>query len=268
MIAGIGVWDVVLVGSAGRRLPRIKYGVGRQSAFRGASRRGLRAKLRPAELLKTVDKLQPRQTLPAPVWDYFVREAPTSAVTRRSAVAVESVVPELAESTAERTCSAPARRRETWAVDLGSIPVSALQAVYAPVVDLCTGRTVAFDRLLQCRKAGRTEPGVLLARATAEQRLAELGRVGKDLNGVIELVPAILKRDPRLVQGIERDARRREAVARCTDLLAALGAQVVAKGVATRDARRALRDCGVRFGQGPLVGCFAGALRVSRYSDL
>lgn len=281
-----------------------------------------------------MDQQDPRQTLKSPAWDRFVHEAPTSDVSVPR--------PEDSDTRPAPFVEDPSQEEAL----IGSIPLRALQPVYAPVVDLCTGRTVAFDCQLRCLTEGLTEPRELLARASFEHRLADLGRVGRELslrecpgravfiavhqqelpypallrrddpmyshdaevfvllqqrsysqdclrvtrsmcqhgnvklavddfgdttsnlNGIIDLSPSIVKLDERLVGQIAADSRRREAVTRLVELLASLGAHAVAKGLTSTETLCALRDCGVRFGQGALFGALSATPMVSRYSDL
>lgn len=265
-------------------------------------------------------------------WEPFVHEAPTSKVSQPGSV--------------HEAQTRPAPYVETLVDDaaVGSIPLSALHAVYQPVVDFRTGRTIAFDGDVRCSAEGLTDPRELIARAAFEHRLSDLGRIARErilaecpgralflpvrpqelregfllrpddplythdaeifvqvaqrgysatclqvirevcqggnvklavddfgagessLHDVLMLQPTVVKLDSRLLVGLAEDRRRRDALTRLTELLSGLQAHVVAKGVETVDMLRALRDCGMRFGQGLLFGALSQRPTVSRYS--
>lgn len=264
-------------------------------------------------------------------WDRFVHEAETSDATLQSDVHGAQTQP------------APYLEDPQQGALVGSIPRDALTVSYAPVVDLWSGCTVAFDSTLSCRAEGLADPQALIARASFEHRLGELGRVGRELIlqecpgralfipihsreleegwllqpedpifthdaevfalislrapseshlgllrelcrhpkiqlaiddfgaehsnlcAVVECTPALIKLAPALIHGIVADPRRQEAVGRLLELLSSLGAHVVAKGVKAEQELLTLRDCGMRFGQGPLLGGCSGSPTVARH---
>lgn len=267
-------------------------------------------------------------------WDRFVHEAETSDASLEGGVygAQTQPAPYLDDP-----------NQEGW---VGSIPRDALAIGYVPVVDLWSGRTVAFDSTLFCRAEGLTEPRDLIERATLEHRLGELGCVGRELalqecpgraliipihplelddgwllrpedpiythdaeiyalitpgaplgispqqlrelcrspgvqlaidefggehsnlSAIVEWAPVLVKMAPSLIVGIETDARRQEVVGRLLELFSSLGAHVVAKGVTGESQLETLRDCGIRFAQGPLLGGLSALPTVARCGDV
>ena len=102
-------------------------------------------------------------------WDRFVHEAVTSDASLESGVH------------GAQTRPAPYLEELDDDALIGSIPRAALYIQYAPIVDLHSFRTVAFDCALHCRADGLTRPEDLLARAKFEHSLGDLGRISREL---------------------------------------------------------------------------------------
>jgi EAL domain-containing protein (putative c-di-GMP-specific phosphodiesterase class I) len=74
------------------------------------------------------------------------------------------------------------------------------------------------------------------------------------LEAIMEIAPDFIKTDMTLVRGIDADRPRQEVVRAINSLALGIGAQVIAEGVETDRELRALRDLGVRYGQGYYFG--------------
>jgi EAL domain-containing protein (putative c-di-GMP-specific phosphodiesterase class I) len=74
------------------------------------------------------------------------------------------------------------------------------------------------------------------------------------LEAIMEISPDFIKIDMVLVRGIDQDRSRQEIVRAMGAIAESIGAQVVAEGIETDGELQALRDLGVRFGQGFLFG--------------
>ena len=81
----------------------------------------------------------------------------------------------------------------------------------------------------------------------------DFGAGYSNLKRVVELEPAVVKLDRALVQGLHQSERQRTLVVYVVRLCNALGAKVVAEGIETLGELRAVRDCGVDYGQGYLL---------------
>jgi EAL domain-containing protein (putative c-di-GMP-specific phosphodiesterase class I) len=81
----------------------------------------------------------------------------------------------------------------------------------------------------------------------------DFGAGYSNLKRVVELEPAVVKLDRALIQGLDRSERQRTLVQYVVRLCNALGAKVVAEGIETTGELRAVRDCGVDYGQGYLL---------------
>jgi EAL domain-containing protein (putative c-di-GMP-specific phosphodiesterase class I) len=62
-----------------------------------------------------------------------------------------------------------------------SLTPSDLSVVYQPIVDLQSGRTVAYEALARCRREEFKNPAVLFARASAEGYCGPLGRMLREI---------------------------------------------------------------------------------------
>lgn len=71
---------------------------------------------------------------------------------------------------------------------------------------------------------------------------------------IIELRPDFVKVDIGLVRGIDSDTSRQALVAGMGHFAAKTGCTLIAEGIETDEERQALRDLGVMFGQGYLMG--------------
>ncbi len=74
------------------------------------------------------------------------------------------------------------------------------------------------------------------------------------LEAIMEIAPDFIKTDLTLVRGIDTDAPRREVVRAINALAVGMGAQVIAEGIETDRELCALREIGVRYGQGYYFG--------------
>ncbi|MGI9590061.1 MAG: EAL domain-containing protein [Myxococcota bacterium] len=74
------------------------------------------------------------------------------------------------------------------------------------------------------------------------------------LEAIMEISPDFIKTDMVLVRGIDQDRSRQEIVRAMGAIAESIGAQVVAEGIETEGEIHALRDLGVRFGQGFFFG--------------
>lgn len=215
---------------------------------------------------------------------------------------------------------------------LGSIPLEGLHALFEPVVELETGRTIAYEIHTRSRTPGLEAADELFGRAVLEHRVGELGRhmrslvldhcggrpaflpvhaqelkegwlirpddplcehmgevhvqvaqpgfssvcrqvlaelcsrpgvslcldeLGSGVSNLVQLIdlePTYVKLAPSLIRGIDQDQRRIRTLYRLVQLSGELGATVIAKGLTTASERRIAMRCGVRIGQGPLLG--------------
>lgn len=71
---------------------------------------------------------------------------------------------------------------------------------------------------------------------------------------LLAIRPQFLKLDRTLVRGVGADSMRAALVASLVELGARTDMAIVAEGIETEDERAALRACGVRYGQGFLLG--------------
>ncbi len=74
------------------------------------------------------------------------------------------------------------------------------------------------------------------------------------LESIMEIAPDFVKMDMLLVRGIDADPSRKEIVRAMLSVAKGIGAQLIAEGIETESELRALRDIGVRFGQGFYFG--------------
>jgi EAL domain-containing protein (putative c-di-GMP-specific phosphodiesterase class I) len=74
------------------------------------------------------------------------------------------------------------------------------------------------------------------------------------LEAIMEITPDFIKTDMGLVRGIDADPPRQEVVRALASVARGIGAQVIAEGIETEAELRALRELGVRYGQGFYFG--------------
>jgi EAL domain-containing protein (putative c-di-GMP-specific phosphodiesterase class I) len=74
------------------------------------------------------------------------------------------------------------------------------------------------------------------------------------LEAIMEITPDFIKTDMGLVRGIDSDPPRQEVVRALCSVARGIGAQVIAEGIETDAELRALRELGVRYGQGYFFG--------------
>lgn len=84
--------------------------------------------------------------------------------------------------------------------------------------------------------------------------LDDFGMAQSSLALWIQLQPEVLKIDRFFVSGIDADARKFETVKAIVQLAATLGSEVVAEGIERVEEMIVLRDLGVHYGQGYLLG--------------
>jgi len=93
-----------------------------------------------------------------------------------------------------------------------------------------------------------------LGSAGVELALDGFGGGAADVHALVELRPAYVKLDPTLIRGVDRDFGRRTYIESLCYFTRRTGTRAVALGVATAEELSALRQCGVGYGQGELVG--------------
>ncbi|MFK7986128.1 MAG: EAL domain-containing protein [Sandaracinaceae bacterium] len=106
--------------------------------------------------------------------------------------------------------------------------------------------TAAFQFFDLCRSVLRE----VCARTGAHLVLDDLGAGYSNLTRFLELEPSVVKLDRALITGMDRDRRRQLMVRHLNALCEDLGAKVVAEGIETADELKAVKDCGVKLGQG------------------
>jgi EAL domain-containing protein (putative c-di-GMP-specific phosphodiesterase class I) len=74
------------------------------------------------------------------------------------------------------------------------------------------------------------------------------------LEAIMEITPDFIKTDIGLVRGIDSDPPRQEVVRALASVARGIGAQVIAEGIETDAELRALRELGIRYGQGFYFG--------------
>ena len=74
------------------------------------------------------------------------------------------------------------------------------------------------------------------------------------LRHILQLAPDIIKIDDALTRNVYKDPARRALAAGLISFAAELGATIVAEGIQTRQELEALRELGVRYGQGFYLG--------------
>jgi EAL domain-containing protein (putative c-di-GMP-specific phosphodiesterase class I) len=74
------------------------------------------------------------------------------------------------------------------------------------------------------------------------------------LEAVMQLAPDFIKVDISLVRSVDRDSGRRVLLKALQDISEVIGAQVIAEGIETDRELEALREMGIPFGQGYLLG--------------
>jgi predicted signal transduction protein with EAL and GGDEF domain len=74
------------------------------------------------------------------------------------------------------------------------------------------------------------------------------------LRHVVELAPRFLKLDISLVRHVDRNLTRQAMIAGLSQFAARVGSEVIAEGIEEQTELEMLRELGVRFGQGYLLG--------------
>jgi EAL domain-containing protein (putative c-di-GMP-specific phosphodiesterase class I)/CheY-like chemotaxis protein len=103
-----------------------------------------------------------------------------------------------------------------------------------------------YRQLSRCLKPLRTS-GVRVA-------VDDTGSGFSSLSHVLAVGPEMIKLDIEMCRGIETDGARQALVHALTDFAEHIGADVVAEGIESSEQLIALRDAGVRFGQGFFLG--------------
>ncbi len=97
------------------------------------------------------------------------------------------------------------------------------------------------------RTADRLGPRVRLA-------IDQVGTDPRSLRAITELRPSFVKPGLRLIRDIERRPEHQERLALLRVAAEAVGGELVVEGIETETLQRRLRTCGVRLGQGYLLG--------------
>ena len=74
------------------------------------------------------------------------------------------------------------------------------------------------------------------------------------LRHVLGLSPELIKLDIDICHGIESDPARKALVRALAEFASHVGAEIVAEGIGSPTQLFALRDAGVRYGQGSFLG--------------
>lgn len=119
------------------------------------------------------------------------------------------------------------------------------RAVYLEITE-----GAAFQYFDLCMSALRE----VCMRTGAKLVVDDFGAGYSNIQRLLELEPAVVKLDMRLVRGVHVDAKRRLAIRHIASLCADLGAKTVAEGVETVDELSCVRDLGVDWVQGYLLG--------------
>jgi EAL domain-containing protein (putative c-di-GMP-specific phosphodiesterase class I) len=91
-------------------------------------------------------------------------------------------------------------------------------------------------------------------RCNAKLVVDDLGAGHSDMDRVLLLRPQLVKLDMSLVRDVDQDPARQREVLSIVDRCHELGARVVAEGIQGIDELLVMRDLGVEFGQGYLLG--------------
>jgi PAS domain S-box-containing protein len=116
-----------------------------------------------------------------------------------------------------------------------------------PVVLEVTEHVAVDDYALLRAAIGRLRPEVRVAVDDAGAGVANFAHI-------VELRPAFVKLDMRLVRGIEADRTRQALVLGLLHFASESGSQTIAEGVETEEELAVLRELGVPLAQGYLVG--------------
>ncbi len=130
--------------------------------------------------------------------------------------------------------------------------VGVLRAADRPVVLEVTEHVPVDDYAALRAALGRIRPAVRVAVDDAGAGVANFGHI-------VELRPAFVKLDMRLVHGIETDLTRQALVLGLLHFASEAVSQTIAEGVETEAELRALRTLGVPYAQGYLLGRPAAA---------
>ena len=114
-------------------------------------------------------------------------------------------------------------------------------------VSLVGTQVQAVRRALSASAPGGAPAGFVLA-------VDRFGAGAASAQALIELRPAYVKLDPVLVRGVDRDFGRRTYIESLCYYTRRAGTRLIAVGVATPGELTALRQLGVAYGQGELLG--------------
>ena len=81
-----------------------------------------------------------------------------------------------------------------------------------------------------------------------------LGAGYSNLRHIADLEPEFVKIDRAMIDGLKRDSARFRLLRSIATLCSEMGAEVVAEGIETTEQLEAIREAGVRYGQGFLLG--------------
>ena len=130
-------------------------------------------------------------------------------------------------------------------------PAAQAQTVFAPASDLVLeiSESESIENFGIFREVSDScrEVGVRIA-------IDDAGTGYASLEAIMEITPDFIKTDIGLVRGIDSDPPRQEVVRALASVARGIGAQVIAEGIETDAELRALRELGVRYGQGFYFG--------------
>ena len=106
-----------------------------------------------------------------------------------------------------------------------------------------------------------------LRRLGARIAVDDLGAAYASLNTVLQIKPDIVKLDREMVRGINLDPASRALTAGIAHFADAIGAKIVAERIETKEELATLRELGVAFGQGYLLGRPGGITALSPRSS-
>ncbi len=98
------------------------------------------------------------------------------------------------------------------------------------------------------------EPVREIKRANIQIGIDDVGFGRSCLESLILLEPNIIKIDKKCVKGIAKDAAHARALKKILRVAEALGTEIVAEGIESHEDLEVLRDLGVKYGQGFLLG--------------
>ncbi|OIQ59918.1 EAL domain-containing protein [Neomoorella thermoacetica] len=138
--------------------------------------------------------------------------------------------------------------------------VLAVNVTAAGLVNLDAAAYANPSLIVELTEYGRREPQQLREAIAAWQRMGAMlaiDDVGPDigqLRAALYLKPDFIKLDRSLVAGCDRHSSKRLFLAQALEVCRFLGAGVIAEGIEKPGELKVLRDLGVEYGQGYLLG--------------